>query len=123
MGSEGYHYETDLITENPPPLSKAGLVLLVEIWEASGRAEPDEGGNGPPVEIEKDASYHGNRKLFGAVRGRVISGGYLNFVDFSDNDVPSVALHITELSLSEKAYEALREAGIIGATVESSDSS
>ena len=105
----------ELMCEPPATLTKRGLQMLQEIWDAAGRpAKPDDDDGGAWVDLELLPSHTGTdaqRRAAAQVRAHLMAGGYLNMVAWSR--LGETQRHIESLGLSVKAFAALTEAGVI----------
>lgn len=108
----------ELMTDPPPRLTRAGMKMLLEIWEALGKPSsllPPKNGFAP---LDDLPSHVENHPSAAQVRAILLRGGYLHIEGHPDDSEESLCManppwHIEGLALSAKAFDALREAGHI----------
>jgi hypothetical protein len=126
-----YLHAEELEKTAPPNLTKRGLAMLREIWEAQGKpAKPerkahehehgtwyDDGTTDlPHVETRKLDSHYGtdaHRRSAGQIRQRLLQGGYLHAK--VEANIDTAQQFIIDMALSAKGFDALIKAGIIKA--------
>ena len=105
----------ELMSDPPASLTKRGLQMLQEIWEAADRpATPTDDDGGAWASLDLLASHAGTdaqRRAAAQVRTHLMAGGYLNMLAWSR--LGKSQLHIEALGLSVRAFEALTRAGVI----------
>jgi hypothetical protein len=114
----------ELMTDPPAKLTKRGLQMLQGIWEAADRpAKPsDSDVDGAWATLGLLASHTGTnaqRRAAAQVRSHLMAGGYLHTVAWSR--LGETQRHIDSLGLSDKAFDALVEAGVISTSPTSTE--